>query len=532
MVFSSLKRHIQRSLRTKLFFLVSLLIALITITFTTYFILHEITNLRSQQRREGLLLASVIASQINLPLFSGAREEIAMKVATLSHNQQTCSIKVSDVNGDLIVDIPRNLSESTCPEDQLIRQVLTDIPQSSPEAILLGENPSSRTFGTIELIMGTEESARSIRKIIYTTSLLAFGFWLLATGITLTFLQKITATFQILMTGVQRIEDGEFTPWIPVVKDDEPGRALAAINRLAKSLQKQTEEKEALQAEIVRGLHRQIDEEKNRNMAKLIQTNRMTSLGLLVSSMAHEINNPNGAIRLAAEILDRGWRDLRPVLDEVAGDIGEFKLCGLPYTDAIDDIEKAVDAIIRSSIRIEHVVSNLRSYSLGSRDKQVLPFNLNRVVENSIAIVRAHGKIENITIRTELLPELPDVYGNPFQLEQVVINLLLNAIQAMTLNNGSLIEIRTKLDQESGDPLLQIIDSGPGIAAESLAHIFEPFYSTRIEQGGSGLGLYIAKFIVTDQNGTLNIDNIAGGGCKAIVKMPATLENGKPNRTD
>ena len=194
-------------------------------------------------------------------------------------------------------------------------------------------------------------------------------------------------------------------------------------------------------------------------MAKLIQTNRMTSLGLLVSSMAHEINNPNGAIRLAAEILERAWKDVLPILNEVAEQEGELKVCGMPYTEAFDDIETAVDAILHSSLRIETVVEHLRTYSLGTREKQHTLFDLNRVSENAVAIVRAHGRMENISVDTELSFDLPAASGNPFQLEQVVINLLLNAIQAFSAGDSNRITLSTGTDSKSGGLLLELLDA-------------------------------------------------------------------------
>lgn len=517
--------RIKQNLHLKITILVTFLTAVLTISFTTYFIVHERHSYTEQLRKEGELLASIAASKLLIPLYAGNNEEVARQVTEIFRQTSVCNVTVLNSAGEEIINVSRNAAKSPGKALTVKKAIQSDAAAQTPESLLIGDTGVPELVGTVELSMDTAKIGIMTKKLILVSSLLSLTFWLLANAISLVLVKRITYTFKTLMAGVKRIEQGDLSVSLPANDGDEAGRALAAINSLAESLQRKNEENERLQAEVVKGLRLQIDEEKSAYMAKLIQTNRMTSLGLLVSSMAHEINNPNGAIRLAAEILERGWRDIQPVLDEVATVEGEFKLCGMPYRDALEDIENAVDAIKRSSIRIEWVVQNLRSYSLGDREKQLLSFDLSRVAENSVAIIRAHGKMENIAINTEFSPDLPQAYGNPFQLEQVVTNLLLNAIQAMSTNNGKIITITTGTDPASGELLLVIDDSGPGISAENLPYIFEPFFSTRIENGGSGLGLYIADFIVKEQNGSLEISNNENGGCRGVIRLPAAKSN-------
>lgn len=521
MSFAVLDRIFSLSLRLKITILITVLTALLTISFTSYFIYHERRTYSRQLTKEGELLASMAASNLLIPIYAGSSEEIARQVSELFNHKVIYAVKVLNADNQQVIHLSRNAGIPFQNGIVVKRAIRTETSAQSPAALLLGESGEAAPIGSVELVLDTSRIGIMTRNLILVSTILSLTFWLLANGISFFFVNRITSTFQILMASVKRIEGGDLSVSIPVDSHDEPGRALAAINSMAEAMKKRNEENERLQAEVVKGLTLQIDEEKNKHMAKLIQTNRMTSLGLLVSSMAHEINNPNGAIRLAAEILERGCKDIQPILDEVAAVEGDFKLCGLPYREAVDDIEHAVEAIKRSSLRIEWVVQNLRSYSLGDREKQQIAFDINRVAENALAIIRAHGKMENITVNAELMPQLPQAYGNPFQIEQVAVNLLLNAIQAMTVNNGQHIDIATCSDKDTGELILVITDSGPGIVEEHLPHIFEPFFSTRIDRGGSGLGLYIADFIVKEQNGTLEISNQAGGGCRAVVRLPA-----------
>lgn len=520
MLLQRLRQKIVKSLHYRLTLLITLLTAFLTIVFTSYYIVSERRSYLSRLESKGTLLAGILAESVRLPLYAGNNEEVALHATEISSNRDIASLKVFDSSGKLVAHA---VNKSRLPEGDrltITKTVVSTYSNYSPEALLLGEDPPERITGTVELTMDTGQLQVLTRKLLLGSILLAFIFWLTTSGLTFFLLRKVTATFQLLMSGVRKIEEGDLSTRLPASDSDEPGRALAAINSLAEALQKKNEENQRLQAEIVKGLRTQLDEEKTRNMAKLIQTNRMTSLGLLVSSMAHEINNPNGAIRLAGEILEKAWKDILPIIDELSAQEGGSQFAGSTFQFAADDIETAVDAILRNSTRIERVVQNLRTYSLGERESGQTTFQLNRIAENAIAIVRAHGKMERVRITADLAPILPSVSGNPFQLEQVVINLLLNAIQAMAGTGGTDILLTTVFDAANNEVLLEVQDRGPGIKAEDLPHIFEPFFSTRIDEGGSGLGLYISNFLVTEQNGTLELHNNPEGGCRATIRLP------------
>lgn len=520
--FRRINEKLHSSLHFRLTLLITALSGLLILPFSAYFAYHEHAGMTSRLKKEGELLATLIASEIQSPLYAGAREETAWRASRLINSGSVNSVTVTDQLGNEVLYSIRPGSEISKNQILVTRDIFSDAQERSPAALLTDAPASPELIGKVELAIDTTSVSAMTNRLILISSILGIILWFAASKISIYFLTRITSTFSTLMDAVKKIESGKLEPCVsedPL--DDEAGRAISAINSLAQTLKSRNEENERLQEEIVKSLRLEIDEEKSRNMAKLIQTNRMTSLGLMVSSMAHEINNPNGAIRLASELLDRGWRDISPILREVAENEGEFKLCGVPYSTALTDIEKAVDAITRSSIRIEQVVKNLRSYSLGEREQEICHFSLNVVAENALAILRAHGKMERAEIISRLDQDLPLSEGSPSQTEQVVINLLMNGIQAMAANGGKTVTIVTEKDPLTDTPLLHVIDSGPGIPKEHLPHIFEPFFSTRVEQGGSGLGLYISEFIIKEQGGTLTLQNIDGGGCRATIRLPA-----------
>lgn len=256
-------------------------------------------------------------------------------------------------------------------------------------------------------------------------------------------------------------------------------------------------------------------------MAKLIQTNRMTSLGLLVSSMAHEINNPNGAIKLDGNFLGKMLNDMVPTLKKIAIEDPGFTICGMGFEDALKEIFLAHKNIIHNSNRIDSVIKDLRAYSLGAGTPFVQNIDLKRVVRGALTIIRAHGHFTNASIREDLSPDLPLINGSHYQLEQIVVNLLLNALQSLPYQGGK-VTIGTASNPETSEILITIRDTGVGIPPEHIARLYEPFFSTHIETGGSGLGLYISNFIISEHGGRLEFESEVGVGTTVVMHLPLT----------
>jgi signal transduction histidine kinase len=345
-------------------------------------------------------------------------------------------------------------------------------------------------------------------------------FWLATSLIGYLILKQMTGTLGVMLKGVESIAAGNLATRITLTDNSDSLRAATAINTMAETLQQREQENRRLHLEIVNSMRLEFDKEKTQYMAKLIQTNRMTSLGLLVSSMAHEINNPNGAIRLSGEYLEHAWRDMEKLLAELAKNEGDFSIAGSPFSKARNEIASTLGNLARSSTRIERVVQNLRSYSLGNRGETMDNLDVNRIAGNALAIVQAHSQKSDISIVTQFAHSLPRIAGNPFQLEQVFTNLLMNAIQALPPKGSRRVELSTGFNTLDGTVIVEIRDEGHGIEPEYIPHLCEPFFSTRINSGGSGLGLYISNFIVSEHNGRMEFDSKPGGGCTVTVYLP------------
>jgi len=511
----------RRSFHFRLFVIFTVITAIITAVFSTVFIVREIHSSKREALEKARLLASQLANSIRLYLYAEDRDNLWRLASDIAQHPQVVRIVIASNDGRILVNIrPEGTRTSSTTLSETVAVTSGNLPTSA-EAALTGVPTPTYRLGSVRLDLDTVDLAQRIRELIIFTCVTTLSFWLLVLFLSFKALTWMTRSFNALMQGVQTIRQGDYSARIITKSNDEPSWAAEAINELAESLKNREEQNRLLQEELVHAMKLEVQEEKQRLMAKLIQTNRMTSLGLLVSSMAHEINNPNGSIRLAGQFLTRAWKDTLPILEGVAREEGTFSLGGLPFDKAKEEISSSGETIIRNTDRIERVIHDLRAYSLGERNEFRADVNINQVVNGALAIIRAHGRQGDMTVTADLATDLPMVTGNHHQLEQVIINLLLNAIQAMSGKSGN-ITITTSVSTLSNSVLIRVQDEGDGIPPEYRDQLFEPFFSTRIDKGGSGLGLYISNFIISEHKGSLDITSEQGKGTTVTVQVPVT----------
>ena len=510
------------SFRKQLFIILTFLTALLTITFTFLLISYERHSHTEKLRREGEILASFLAKELQLPVYAGFNEDAARRASALFRYPTVRAIKVINAKGELAVDVHAGAPGKESKTITVVSEIASSNSGYAPEELLLGElpRPGSR-IGSIQLQLNTYSLTARMEHFIKVAIWSGLLFWLIISAIGYLILKQMTGTLGVMLNGIESIAAGNLENRIEAAHSSDARRAAAAINILAEKLMQREEENRRLQQEKVNSLRLEFDEEKKQYMAKLIQTNRMTSLGLLVSSMAHEINNPNGAIRLSGEYLENAWRDMEKLLAQLANDEGDFTVAGIPFSRAKEEITSTIGNIARSSGRIERVVQNLRSYSLGNRGETMHNVDINRVASGALAIVQANSLKTDINIVTRFSQDLPRMSGNPFQLEQVFTNLLMNAIQALPPKGTRRVELTTGYSSQDGELTVEVRDEGHGIEPEYIPQLCEPFFSTRINQGGSGLGLYISNFIVSEHGGRIEFDSKTGAGCTVTVYLPA-----------
>ncbi len=263
-------------------------------------------------------------------------------------------------------------------------------------------------------------------------------------------------------------------------------------------------------------------EELRSRQAQLIHANKMGALGMLVSSVAHEISNPNNFIMHNIQILTDAWKDVLPILRDYYQEHGDYYLGGIPLSEFEEVIPRLVYGIHDGSERIRNIVANLREYVRSDRAKLQSSVDISAVVMNAVALMRS--EISRHTNAFQLLsPEgLPFIRGSAQKLEQVVINLLMNALQSLSDRNQA-VSLQVTYDAGTDDVLLTIRDEGVGMTEQVQAKILEPFFSTKLERGGTGLGLYISHSIVCEHKGTMRFTSESGVGTTVTVRIPAVL---------
>ncbi len=256
---------------------------------------------------------------------------------------------------------------------------------------------------------------------------------------------------------------------------------------------------------------------------QLLHADKMTSLGILTSGVAHEINNPNGLIQLSLPQLSKSWQDAMPVLEEHFQRHGDFKLGWFNYSRMREEIPQMFDEMLASSNRIKRIVEDLKDFARRDDSGYNDPVDFNEVIRAALRLVDNSVRKATDNLSVDLVAGLPRFRGNGHRIEQVVVNLVLNACQALTSRRQA-ISLRTGQLVAEERIYLDVIDQGCGMDPAQLGRITDPFFTTRRETGGTGLGLSVSDGIVKDHQGRLEFSSKPGAGMKVRLLLPIYQE--------
>ena len=221
---------------------------------------------------------------------------------------------------------------------------------------------------------------------------------------------------------------------------------------------------------------------------RLVQADKLSSIGLLAAGVAHEVNTPLAVISTYAQMLAK----------QVA-----------------DDSQKSLllDKIARQTFRASEIVNSLLNFSRTSTTS-FGEVKVNRVIQETLSLLEHQLQKSGIQVKTSLAQEMPAVHGNAGKLQQVFLNLFLNARDAMP--SGGALEVSAWA--EGNSVRVEVADTGPGIAAEDCERIFAPFFTTKTS--GTGLGLAVSERLVAQHGGTISIESAPGRGTRVRVRLP------------
>lgn len=265
--------------------------------------------------------------------------------------------------------------------------------------------------------------------------------------------------------------------------------------------------------------HKRMEAEKNRLQAQAIHSARLATLGELSASVAHEINNPNNAIGFNAQILAEIWRDAATLLRHVKETLGDFPLGGLPLEVALSKTPRLIDDIHQGSCRISDIILNLKE--MARRDGEVAerPVAIPEVMAAAVRMLQDTIRKKTDHFQLTVVEELPVIPGNPQQLEQVFINVIQNALQALERRDQA-VWVTVGRQQENGAIQVVVEDQGVGIPAANLPLLTEPFFTTKLDTGGTGLGLSISATILQNHGGGMVFDSREKQGTRVTIVLP------------
>jgi two-component system NtrC family sensor kinase len=332
------------------------------------------------------------------------------------------------------------------------------------------------------------------RVILSFFGIATLGF-LLILGITYYIIRNITRPLGEMVAATRSITAGDFHQEVQTDSPGEIALLAASFNAMLKSLRQMKSDLE----EWARTLEEKVKQrthELAEMQARVAQSERLASLGMLAAGVAHEVNNPLGAIlaltTLTAEDLPKG--------DPNAENLAE---------------------VVRQAERCRDIVKGLLQFSRQSKGK-LEPVDLNEVLRDTLSLVGRQAIFFNVEVVRDLAPELPPVRADRSQMQQVFLNILMNAVQAM--DERGTISISTRHDAETEAVEVTIADTGRGIPPEQIGRVFDPFFTTKESSHGTGLGLSIAYGIVTTHGGSIAVRSEVAKGTAFVVHLPVLAQ--------
>ena len=246
---------------------------------------------------------------------------------------------------------------------------------------------------------------------------------------------------------------------------------------------------------------------------ELVQNENLLPLGLLVSTVSHEIKNLNNCVTFNTPILREYLKKLIPIIDDYAGNHQDLELFGMTYPEFRDDIYNLVNNLEHASSRINNIMSDLMEFvKNGYKGKQGW-VDLNQVIKKGIAVCRSQIKKRVKSFDVNISENLPQVYTDPEALEQILVNLLINAVHASDKEN-SWLKLSAKYEEDilRNDLIIEVSDNGCGMDIATREKIFDLFFTTKASDKGTGIGLFISKKLVEALHARIEVESAPGKG--------------------
>lgn len=370
----------------------------------------------------------------------------------------------------------------------------------------LNSNTKTEQVGSITLLLTLEQVNKAIEKARFAAILVSMIVLVFTIIMLAFFIKVITNPIKQLVDITDQVSHGDLSKKITLGQEDEIGHLAKTFNKMIDSLKQSRDEIE----EYNRNLEQKIIErtlELEEIQQHLAQSEKLSAIGQLAAGVAHELNNPLGGILGYAQFT---LEKLQKNINE-----GDAPKNATKYVKYLQDIEI-------QARRCKTIVQNLLRFSRTSRTTDFNDININQVVEDTLTFMEHQLHMNQIDLEIKLDEGLPLIQGNASQLQQVLTNLVINAMHASP--EESRIKVLSKysppLGEFSGAVEIAIIDEGSGIAKEHVKKIFEPFFTTKQVGKGTGLGLSVSYGIIKDHGGEIRVESTPGEGSIFIIVLP------------
>jgi two-component system NtrC family sensor kinase len=350
--------------------------------------------------------------------------------------------------------------------------------------------PEQKVLGVLDIGMSLEDVDSEIKEAQNKMVVFAIiAFLVISVTIGISINRYVTRPVRELVTGTRRVAEGDLDYSISVKGEDEIAKLASSFSQMTQDLKKADEELlewgKTLEQKV-----RERTEELRKTENQLIQSDKVASLGKLAAGVAHEINSPLTGILTYSSLLLQDKKD--------------------------DDPDKEdLEVIVNETNRCKKIVKGLLDYARQTEPRKTLS-DINEVADKSVDLISHQASLQNVKIEKKLQPDLPKIMIDVGQIQQVFINILLNAIEAMP--QGGTLTMSSGMDDQM--VALRFADTGIGIPEEILPKILDPFFTTKVQGRGTGLGLSVSYGIIERHRGKLEVKSKVGEGSTFTVKLP------------
>jgi len=476
--------------------------------FFTVFIQWSRKMMKEEITQKGISIARVLSYSSTQGLIRRDDAFLESTFLALLNDEDVVSVSLHNEKGEVLIckerdkvaeDIREEKIKLLKREGKIYGEVSTPIGEKAYEFIfpLAGES-SSQPIGYVRVVLSLSRISKEWKAALMLFAVITFLFLFVSMEVSGRLVRKVTKPVDTLMKGVEEISKGNFNFRIPLSSTDEIGRLAKTFNLMAENLQKSREEIEKYNKrleEIVQERTRRLRE----TQSQLYQAGKLAAVGEMAAGVAHEMKNPLGAVvgftQLALKHIE-GREELKD--------------------DDIKTLRDYLRYIEKNSERCKEIVKSLLKFSRAEKMKFV-EVNVNTLIEETLQLLNHQLELSKVEVTKELNWKIPPCWASPNHLQQVFLNIILNAQQAMP--DGGKLTIRTSFSQDS---MIEITftDTGCGIPEENLEKIFEPFFTTREPGVGTGLGLSISYRIVEEHGGKIKVRSKLGEGSTFTILLP------------